>query len=238
MQLILLSKDRGHLGHVRLTSGRVWLGLVAATLLVAATAFYGGITAARAFGISSPQAAQVETWRQELAEQQAVVDTTRRSLQQHIDALALRIGQMNAHVVRLDALGARLTQMAGLKDGEFDFTTAPSLGGPEEPLADAEAMQINGVVGALDVLEEVVAAVDERAEVYIDGGVRRGLDAAIAVALGARAVFIGRPVLYALAVDGAAGVTHLLELLHAELASAMALLGAPSLSDLRRAHVV
>jgi murein DD-endopeptidase MepM/ murein hydrolase activator NlpD len=152
MQLILLSKDRGHLGHVRLTSGRVWLGLVAATLLVAAMAFYGGITAARAFGISSPQAAQVETWRQELAEQQAVVDTTRRSLQQHIDALALRIGQMNAHVVRLDALGARLTQMAGLKDGEFDFTTAPSLGGPEEPLADAEAVQINGVVGALDAL--------------------------------------------------------------------------------------
>ncbi|HWN38036.1 MAG TPA: hypothetical protein VNP02_06030, partial [Gammaproteobacteria bacterium] len=153
MQLILLSKDRGQLGHLRLTSGRVWCGLVAATLLVAATAFYGGITAARAFGISNPQA-QVETWREELAQQQAVVDTTRRTLQQHIDALALRIGQMNAHVVRLDALGTRLTQMAGLKDGEFDFTTAPSLGGPEEPLADTEAIQINGVVGALDVLSE------------------------------------------------------------------------------------
>jgi hypothetical protein len=73
MQLILLSKDRGHLGHVRLTSGRVWLGLVAATLLVAATAFYGGITAARAFGISNPQT-QVETWREELAQQHVVVD--------------------------------------------------------------------------------------------------------------------------------------------------------------------
>jgi len=153
MQLILLSKDRGHLGHVRLTSGRAWAGLVAVTLLVAASAFYGGITAARFFGVSNPQA-QVETWRQELAQQQAIVDSTRRTLQQNIDALALRIGQMNAHVVRLDALGTRLTQMAGLKDGEFDFTTAPSLGGPEEPLADTEAMQINGVVGALDVLAE------------------------------------------------------------------------------------
>ena len=154
MQLILLSKDRGHLGHVRLTSGRVWLGLVAVTLLVAASAFYGGITAARAFGISNPQAAQVDTWREELAQQQSIVDATRRTLQQNIDALALRIGQMNAHVVRLDALGTRLTQMAGLKDGEFDFTTAPSLGGPEEPILDTEAMQINGVVGALDVLDE------------------------------------------------------------------------------------
>jgi len=54
---------------------------------------------------------------------------------------------MNAHVVRLDALGSRLTQMAGLKDGEFDFTSAPSLGGPEEPLAATEATQLNGVVG-------------------------------------------------------------------------------------------
>ena len=108
MQLILLSKDRGHLGHVRLTSGRVWLGLVAATLLVAATAFYGGITAARAFGISNPQAAQVETWRQELAEQQAVVDTTRRTLQQHIDALQARV----------DALRARTSSyLPQLRDG-------------------------------------------------------------------------------------------------------------------------
>jgi murein DD-endopeptidase MepM/ murein hydrolase activator NlpD len=44
--------------------------------------------------------------------------------------------------------------MAGLKDGEFDFTSAPSLGGPEEPLADTDGVQINGVVGALDVLDE------------------------------------------------------------------------------------
>ncbi len=156
MQLILLSKDRGHLGHVRLTSSRVWLGLVAAALLVCAGAFYGGIAAARFVGISNPQA-QVSTWREELAQQQAIVDTTRRTLQQNLDALALRIGQMNAHVVRLDALGTRLTQMAGLKDGEFDFTSMPSLGGPEEPIAATEAMQIGGVVGALEVLDEQLA---------------------------------------------------------------------------------
>jgi len=156
MQLILLSKDRGHLGHVRLTSGRVWLGLVVAAMVVCAGAFYGGITAARFFGISNPQA-QVATWREELAQQQSIVDRTQRTLQQNLDALALRIGQMNAHVVRLDALGTRLTQMAGLKDGEFDFKSMPSLGGPEEPLAATEAMQINGVVGALDVLDEQLA---------------------------------------------------------------------------------
>jgi murein DD-endopeptidase MepM/ murein hydrolase activator NlpD len=153
MQLILLSKDRGHVGQFALTSGRVWLGVVVCALLVCAGAFYGGILAARTFGINNPQA-QVSTWRDELVQQQAVVATTRRTLQQNLDALALRIGQLNAHIVRLDALGVRLTQMAGLKDGEFDFTSAPSLGGPEEPLPVGEANQITGVVGTLDMLDE------------------------------------------------------------------------------------
>jgi murein DD-endopeptidase MepM/ murein hydrolase activator NlpD len=174
MQLILLSKDRGHVGHIRLTSGRVWLGIVAATLLISAGAFYGGITAARAFGISNPQA-QVATWREELAQQQGIVDSTRRTLQQNLDALALRIGQMNAHVVRLDALGARLTQMAGLKDGEFDFSSVPSLGGPEEPLAASEAMQINGVVGALEVLGEQLEDRDRQLTVLEDLLINRKL---------------------------------------------------------------
>jgi murein DD-endopeptidase MepM/ murein hydrolase activator NlpD len=174
MQLILLSKDRGHLGHVRLTSSRVWLGIVAATLIVTAGAFYGGIAAARLFGISNPQA-QVSTWRDELAQQQAVVEGTKRTLQQNVDALALRIGQLNAHVVRLDALGARLTQMAGLKDGEFDFTSAPSLGGPEEPLAASEVMQINGVVGALEVLDEQLEDRDRQLTVLEDLLINRKL---------------------------------------------------------------
>lgn len=156
MQLILLSKDRGHVGHLRLTSGRVWLAVSAVALLVCAGAFYAGITAARAFGISNPQA-QVGEWRSELAQQQSLVDGTRRALQQNLDALALRLGQMNAHVVRLDALGARLTKMAGFNDGEFDFSTMPSLGGPEEPLAATESVQLGGIVSALEVLDDQLA---------------------------------------------------------------------------------
>jgi murein DD-endopeptidase MepM/ murein hydrolase activator NlpD len=167
MQLILLSKERGRLGHLRLTSRRLWLGAAAVTLLVAAGAFYGGITAARFFGISNPQA-QVETWRAELAQQRALVDGTRRTLQQSLDALALRIGQLNAHVVRLDALGSRLTQMAGLRDGEFDFGSPPSLGGPEEPLAATEAMQLSGVLSTLEALDEQLADRDRQLSVLED----------------------------------------------------------------------
>lgn len=156
MQLILLSKDRGHVGQMRLDSGRVWLVALSVAAFVCAGAFYGGFRAAEMFGISNPRA-EVDKWRAELEQQQSIVASTRNALQQNLDALALRLGQMNAHVVRLDALGARLTQMAGLKDGEFDFTSAPSLGGPEEPLADTEFTKMTGVINALDVLDEQLA---------------------------------------------------------------------------------
>ena len=56
---------------------------------------------------------------------------TRRDLQERLDALASRVGQMNAHVIRLDALGRRLTEMANLDKGEFNFDSEPAVGGPE-----------------------------------------------------------------------------------------------------------
>jgi murein DD-endopeptidase MepM/ murein hydrolase activator NlpD len=129
----------------------------AATLVGCTIMFTAGVWAASELGLSAPSKAQAAAWRAELATQQAVVDTTRRSLQQSVDALALRIGQMNAHVVRLDALGERLTEMAGLDDGEFDFTAEPSLGGPEEPTADGEFNRLTGVINALDVLDDQLA---------------------------------------------------------------------------------
>jgi murein DD-endopeptidase MepM/ murein hydrolase activator NlpD len=119
--------------------------------------FAVGVWAASELGLSAPSRAQAAAWRAELATQQAVVDRTRRALQQSVDALALRIGQMNAHVLRLDALGERLTDMADLDDGEFDFSAEPSLGGPEEPSADGEFNRLTGVINALDVLDEQLA---------------------------------------------------------------------------------
>ena len=70
------------------------------------------------------------------------------------------------------------------------------------------------------------------AEVLLDGGVRRGTDVLKALALGAKAVLIGRPYLWGLAVDGEAGVRRVLELLRSELESAMALAGCPSVGEL------
>jgi 4-hydroxymandelate oxidase len=92
--------------------------------------------------------------------------------------------------------------------------------------------QLDTAVATADVLPEVVEAVDGRAEVYVDGGVRTGTDVVKALALGARAVLVGRPVVYGLAVGGAAGVADVLTTLEDELRRAMTLCGATRLSEL------
>jgi 4-hydroxymandelate oxidase len=91
--------------------------------------------------------------------------------------------------------------------------------------------QLDRSVSTADALTEVVAAVGDRTEVYVDGGVRSGLDALAALSLGARAVFVGRPALHALAVDGARGVERLLTELSAELADALVLAGCAHVAD-------
>ena len=97
--------------------------------------------------------------------------------------------------------------------------------------------QLDGVPAALDVLEEVVDAVAGRAEVLVDGGIRRGNDVLIALALGARAALAGRAVLYGLAVDGERGVRRVLQLLQAEIELGLKLLGCASPAAVTRAHV-
>jgi isopentenyl diphosphate isomerase/L-lactate dehydrogenase-like FMN-dependent dehydrogenase len=97
--------------------------------------------------------------------------------------------------------------------------------------------QLDGVPASLDALPEVVDAVGDQLEVLVDGGVRRGTDVIVALALGARAVLVGRPVLWGLAVDGEEGVYRVLGLLHAELERALALCGCPSPADVTPAHV-
>jgi isopentenyl diphosphate isomerase/L-lactate dehydrogenase-like FMN-dependent dehydrogenase len=98
--------------------------------------------------------------------------------------------------------------------------------------------QLDGTVATLDALEEVLAAVGDRAEVLVDGGIRRGTDVVKALALGARACLVGRPWLFGLAIGGEQGVVDVLEILRTELDRALALLGRPSIADLDRSAIV
>jgi 4-hydroxymandelate oxidase len=99
------------------------------------------------------------------------------------------------------------------------------------------ARQLDRTVVPVDVLAEIATAVDGRTEIWVDGGVRRGLDIAIALCLGARGVLVGRPIFWALAAGGQAGVERALAILHEEFEIAMALLGAARPDGITRAHL-
>ena len=97
--------------------------------------------------------------------------------------------------------------------------------------------QLDGVSATIDALEEVVAAVDGRLEVLLDGGIRRGTDVVKALALGAEAVLAGRAPLWGLVVDGEPGARRVLELLQAEILAALQLVGSTSPADVTRDRV-
>jgi len=93
--------------------------------------------------------------------------------------------------------------------------------------------QLDGAIPAIDALPSIVAAVGDRIDVLLDGGVRRGSDVVKAVALGATACMVGRPYVFGLAAGGPAGVTRVLELFESEIDRVLALLGVADLDELR-----
>lgn len=97
--------------------------------------------------------------------------------------------------------------------------------------------QLDQSIATIDALPAVVDAVDGRAEVLIDGGIRRGTDIIKALSLGAKACMIGRPFLYGLAAGGQAGVTRSIDILGSELRRSMMLLGCPDVTQLSREYL-
>jgi isopentenyl diphosphate isomerase/L-lactate dehydrogenase-like FMN-dependent dehydrogenase len=97
--------------------------------------------------------------------------------------------------------------------------------------------QLDTVLAGIDALPEVVDEVGGEVELFVDGGVRRGTDVLKAVALGAKAALIGRPVLWGLAAGGEQGVRDVLEIFRREIALGMQLLGCAGCGEVTRAHV-
>jgi murein DD-endopeptidase MepM/ murein hydrolase activator NlpD len=138
--------------------------LVAAALLVViaivGTAFSVGVGLGARHGNGNP-IDQLGNWSAELLKQKAQIEDTKRVLQEKVNALAMRVGQMNANVIRLDALGKRLTRMANLDDGEFDFGHPPALGGAESG-ADGQPAQIPNLTAMVDDLQTQLASREQQ----------------------------------------------------------------------------
>lgn len=140
-------------------------------------------------------------------------------------------------VDRLRSLTSLSLVLKGILTAE-DVRLAVEHGAAGIVVSNHGGRQLDTAIATCDALSEVVAAAAGKAEIFVDGGIRRGTDVLKALALGAKAVLIGRPYLWALAVEGEAGVRRILDLLREELRLAMALSGCPSVSEIVPERVI
>jgi Peptidase family M23 len=150
MNVIVFSKRLGRARQFELGKPLALTVAISALLVILSGALLAGFQLGRS-GTGSSEVGQVGEWSATLQEQSEQVAATRQELQQRLDALASRVGQMNAHVIRLDALGRRLTEMANLDKGEFNFDDEPAVGGPEG-LVEGAVVASPELTGMLDDL--------------------------------------------------------------------------------------
>jgi murein DD-endopeptidase MepM/ murein hydrolase activator NlpD len=160
MNVIFLSKREGLARQLNLAHP-LTLGILAVLVLgILGTAFALGVQLGQG---SNGRFARGEAthWAETLAEQKHQIAELKERMNERIDAMAMRMGEVNAHVIRLDALGKRLTEMADIDSHEFDFDSAPPTGGPEADGAGVTA-SIPDLSTKLNDLEQKVALRDSQ----------------------------------------------------------------------------
>jgi murein DD-endopeptidase MepM/ murein hydrolase activator NlpD len=130
MEIIVVSRTRGRTWRIGLEPGRLmtWLLPATALFLFAGLAFSAGYLMRPAEGLLPGTIAQ--RWESEISAQRVELEKARMEAQESAHALARRIALIDAHIVRLDAAGSRMTQIAHIDSGEFSFDKAPAVGGP------------------------------------------------------------------------------------------------------------
>jgi len=153
MNVVIFGKSLGKPRQLNLSGLSAWAVAVVSAGVLSAFGFAGGFwySNATGSGVSNNEVAELAG---ELQLERNNIDAIRQENEDTLDALAIRIAQMNARIIRLDALGRRLTGMADLEDGEFDFESVPAVGGPEEPYAGGSNVAIPEVLESMQSLDE------------------------------------------------------------------------------------
>lgn len=152
MNVVIFGKGFGKPRQLNLSGVTAFAAAGAVTVVIAALGFAGGHWYSTVTG-SGLSVSHVSELNDELQAQRDSIESIRQENEDTLDALAIRIAQMNARIIRLDALGRRLTEMADLEDGEFDFNTIPALGGPEEPMLTGSNVAIPELVESMTSLD-------------------------------------------------------------------------------------
>ena len=148
MNLRITTGRPGRARHIELSGP----GTLLAAVLIVAAVFLAGLALGR---VLLGDLAERRAFARALVQQKVDLQAARGQIHGQVDALVARVGTLNAQLMRLDALGRRLTDLAGLDRGEFDFDQPPPAGGPDPdaPEADAGAAQVPELVAVLDTLE-------------------------------------------------------------------------------------
>src|SRR5271168_4565089 len=162
MNVILVGRKSGRVKQFDLRHPVVVSAAVLLVLAVLGSAFSIGVSLG-ARNVANP-IDQMGNWSAELVRQKGLIEDDKRVLQEKVNALAMRVGQMNANVIRLDALGKRLTRMANLDDGEFDFGHPPAIGGADTG-ADGQPAQIPDLTAMVDDLQSQLSSREQQLSV-------------------------------------------------------------------------
>ena len=160
MNVIFIGRKTGRVKQFDLHHPLVIGAAIALVLGIVGGAFSVGVGLGARHGRSNP-VDQLGNWSAELLQQQAQIEDVRRVLQEKVNALAMRVGQMNASVIRLDALGKRLTRMASIDSREFDFGNPPAQGGAESG-ADGQPAQIPNLTAMVDDLQTQLSSREQQ----------------------------------------------------------------------------
>jgi murein DD-endopeptidase MepM/ murein hydrolase activator NlpD len=160
MNVIFVGRKSGRVKQFDLRHPVIMSAAVLVVLGIVGGAFSIGVGLGARHGSDNP-INQLGNWSAELLKQKGQIEDTKRVLQEKVNALALRVGQMNANVIRLDALGKRLTRMANLDDGEFDFGHPPAMGGAESG-ADGQPAQIPNLTAMVDDLQSQLSSREQQ----------------------------------------------------------------------------
>lgn len=158
MNIILFTRRQGQVWSFEVSTVRTLVALAAVALLAIGATLYTG------FRIGSDELRYVTEWQERVREQQAELEAVRHTAQADLDALTQRIGQMQAEMLRLNALGERLVALGALDKGEFNFDVAPPVGGPHEAGSD-RPVAYNEFMGMLDELDGELADREQKLSV-------------------------------------------------------------------------
>ncbi len=181
MNVIFFSKREGRARQLNLAHPLAFGAAAVLTLSLLGSVFSLGMHLGQSNNSAGARGDSAQ-WSQVLVDQKRQIADLRQQLQERVDAMAVRLGAMNAHVIRLDALGKRLTEMADIDNREFDFDTDPPSGGPD---SDGEGIsaQIPDLTAMLDrmdkrverrdsqlsALENVILARDLKEQIHPEG---------------------------------------------------------------------